>query len=190
MTNSNEEILFAQVTKIGGYVLTISGSGEDGVKNIDYNAARSIALEFAKENGIESPDVVWADTIENDVYLNIAPTQNGIILYPDLVKVKINLTSGSVVGYDAVSYFTNHTERQLEQGELADERAIGGVPSNFEIVQVRWVLSPLDYNREIVCKEVQAENEEGTYYFYFNGENGQLENVLKVVETDNGNLLM
>lgn len=189
-TNSAEEVLFVQTTKIGGHILTISGSGEDGVKNIDYNAARQIALEFASQNGIENPDVVWADTIQNDVYLNIAPTQNGIILYPDLVKVKINLTSGSIVGYDAVSYFTNHVNRDVGKGSLTDERAIGSVPSTFEIVQVRWVLSPLDYNREVVCKEVQAENSEGTYYFYFNGTSGQLENVLKVVQTDNGNLLL
>lgn len=188
--NSAEEELFVQVTKIGGYILTISGTGEDGVKNIDYNTARSIALEFASQNGIENPDVVWADTIENDVYLNIAPTQSGIILYPDLVKVKVNLTSGSVVGYDATPYFTNHTQRAISKGSLPDERAIGSIPSTFDIVQVRWVLSPLDYNREVVCKEIEAENEEGTYYFYFNGTSGEIEDVLKVVQTDNGNLLM
>ncbi|MBO5395143.1 MAG: germination protein YpeB [Clostridia bacterium] len=190
VTNSSEEMLFVQVTKIGGHILTISGTGEEGVENIDYNAARKIALEFARGNGIENPDVVWADSIGNDVYLNIAPTQNGIILYPDLVKVKVNTTSGSVVGYDATPYFTNHTNRKISKGTLADDRAIGSVPSTFEIVQVRWVLSPLDYNREVVCKEVQAENTEGTYYFYFNGTTGELEDVLKVVQTDNGNLLM
>ena len=188
--NSEGEILFAQVTKIGGHILTISGTSQDGEKNTDYDDLRTLALNFAKGNGIENPDVVWADWVENDLYLNIAPTENGIILYPDLVKVKLNATSGSVVGYDATPYFTNHTERKIAKGGLSQATAVGYLPKNFEIIQSRWVLSPLDYNREVVCREVEAVGDDGKYYFYFNGENGQLENVLKVVETDDGSLLM
>ena len=188
--NSEDEILFAQVTKIGGHILTISGTAQEGEREVDYETLRGLALEFASENGVENPDVVWADWIDNDLYLNIAPVQNGIILYPDLVKVKLNATSGVVVGYDATSYFTNHTQRQLSKGTLSYEKAVGYLPKTFDIIQSRWVLSPLDYNREVVCREVEASSDEGKYYFYFDGTSGQLENVLKVVETDDGNLLM
>ena len=188
--NSDDEILFAQVTKIGGHILTISGTTEDGDKNADYDTLRNLALNFAKENGVANPDVVWADWIENDLYLNIAPTENGIILYPDLVKVKLNATTGAVVGYDATAYFTNHSERKLSKGNLSESTAIGYLPKTFDIIKTRWVLSPLDYNREVVCREVEAVGEDGKYYFYFNGQTGDLENILKVVETDDGSLLM
>lgn len=188
--NADNEKLYVQVTKIGGHILTVSGAGRDGQNSIDMDAAKDIAKNFAKDNGVENPEVVWSDSIENDVYLNIAPKSSGIILYPDLVKVKINLTSGTVVGYDATTYFTNHTKRNLSSGTLSQSDARGKVPSTFEIVQSRVVLSPLDYNREVVCIEVEADNDDGTYYFYFNAANGNLENVLKVIETDDGNLLM
>ena len=52
------------------------------------------------------------------------------------------------------------------------------------------MLSPLDYNREVVCIEIEALDNESTYYFYFNAQTGDVENVLKVIKTDNGNLLM
>ena len=188
--NSSDEMLFVQVSQIGGYILTISGAGENGNKKIDFNEAKTIALNFAIDNGIESPEVVWHDSIGNDVYFNITPTQNGIVLYPDLVKVKINLVSGSVVGYDSTSYFTNHTERSLSKGELSYSQASGRVPSNFELIGHRIVLSPLDYNREVVCMEIEATEDGSTYYFYFNSNSGELENVLKVIKTDDGNLLM
>lgn len=190
VTNSNEEELYIQMTQIEGHILTISGAGENGAQTIDYEAAKNIALEFAKENGIEDGEVVWNDTIKEDVYLNIAPKENGIILYPDLVKVKVNLVSGTVVGYDATSYFTNHTARTLSKGSLSLADAKGKVPSKFTIENARYVLSPLDYNREVVCVEVEATGEGGTYYFYYNVNDGSLENVLKVIETDDGNLLM
>lgn len=190
VTNSNEEELYIQMTQIEGHILTISGAGENGAQTIDYEAAKNIALEFAKENGIEDGEVVWNDTIKEDVYLNIAPKGNGIILYPDLVKVKVNLVSGTVVGYDATSYFTNHTARTLSKGSLSLADAKGKVPSKFTIENARYVLSPLDYNREVVCVEVEATGEGSTYYFYYNASDGSLENVLKVIETDDGNLLM
>lgn len=190
ITNADDEMLYIQVTQKGGHILTVSGAGADGEEAIDKAKAKEIALEFASENGIEDAEVVWSDQIGSDIYLNIAPKQSGIILYPDLVKVKINLVSGTVVGYDATPYFTNHVDRTLSKGSLSSSTAIGKVPSYFEIVQSRLVLSPLDYNREVVCVEVEATRDDGTYYFYFNVENGELENVLKVVETDNGNLLM
>ena len=85
--NSDDEMLFIQVSKIGGNILTISGTGKEGDASIDYASARKLALVFASENGIENPDVVWADSIAEDVYLNIAPTQNGIILYTDFQEV-------------------------------------------------------------------------------------------------------
>jgi len=190
LTNADEEMLYIQITQIGGHILTVSGAGREGEENIDKAAAKEIALEFASENGIEDGEVVWSDQIGNDFYLNIAPKESGIILYPDLVKVKVNLTSGTIVGYDATSYFTNHVERKLSKGSLTQSTALGKVPSYFEIIQSRLVLSPLDYNREVVCFEVEATRDDGKYYFYFNVDNGELENVLKVIETDNGNLLM
>ena len=188
--NSENETLFVQMTKINGNILTVSGAGSNGIKQIDEETAKQIALDFAAENGIEDARIVWQDTIENDIYFNITPAQNGIILYPDLVKVKINMVGGTVVGYDATNYFTNHTLRDLKKGDISYSQVSGQVPSNFEIVQNRLVLTPLDYNRELVCIEIEATDGDDTYYFYFNDKTGELENILKVIKTDNGNLLM
>ncbi len=188
--NSDAETLYMQVTKIGGNILTVSGAGRAGEASIDKVQAEKLAIEFAKNNGVENAKVVWSDQLYEDLYLNIAPVQNGIILYPDLVKVKINLVTGTVVGYDATSYFTNHTERTLNQGAITQEDAESKVSSAFTIVQTRKALTPLDYNREVVCYEVEATKDENTYYFYFNVENGNTENILKVIKTDNGSLLM
>lgn len=190
VTNADNETLFVQVSQIGGHILTISGAGRDGEAGIDVDSAKQIAVEFATNNGVEDAQVVWSDTIENDVYLNIAPKVDGIVLYPDLVKVKVNMASGTIVGYDATPYFTNHTDRELGKGILTLSDAKGKVPSNYEIVGARLVLAPLDYNREVVCVEVEADYQNDTYYFYFNAQDGELENVLKVIETENGNLLM
>lgn len=190
ITNSKGETLFVQSAKVEGFILTVSGVGENGEDNIDGAGAKEIALSFAQNNGIEGASIVWSDVIDNNIYFNIAPSQSGIILYPDLVKVKVNTASGTVVGYDATSYFTNHVARSLESGGITLTDAKSKIASDFEIISARKVLAPLDYNREVVCVEVEAVQNGERYYFYFNATNGKNENVLKVIKTDNGNLLM
>lgn len=185
ITSDNQE-LYAQVTIQGGHLLTVSGQNVSDVKNIDMATGEKIAKEFAKSNDIENPEIVWSEELNNQAYFNIAPKENGIILYPDLVKVKVDLEYGNVIGYDAISYYTNHTNRTL--GSASDVSV--SIPSGFKIVTKRLVLAPLDYNREVLCYEYQCEKEGITYYFYFNAKTGVEENILKVVETTDSSKLM
>lgn len=191
VVNTDSQKLFVQVTKIGGHVLTVSGKGsETGEKNIDEKSAQKIAVDFAKENGINDPQVVWKDSLNNCVYFNLAPTQNNIVLYPDLVKVKVDLGSGTVIGYDATSYFMNHTERNLSAPKLAPNAFKDKLPSQMVVKNMRTVLAPIDYNKEIICFEYECEKDASTYYFYLNATTGEEENVLKVVKTADGNKLL
>lgn len=191
LRTSDNTTLYVQTTQIGGHVLTVSGvSGNNGEVAIEGDDAQKMAVEFAKANGIENPLVVWTDTIDSQAYFNIAPTQNGVVLYPDLVKVKIDLNNGTVIGYDATSYFTNHTTRQLESATYSQDKSRTRIPENFVIKSERIVLAPLDYNREVLCYEFACDNDNNEYYFYINAKTGQDENILRVIQTENGNKLM
>ena len=103
---------------------------------------------------------------------------------------KKNLTGTAnqpnVIGYDAISYWTNHTDRKLAS---AGEVKVA-IPSGFKTKAKRLVLAPLDYNREVLCFEYECEKEGITYYFYFNAQTGEEENILKVIETTDSSKLM
>ena len=187
---TDSQFMSVQVSKIGGHILTISGNVKNAEKNISFDQAEKIALDFAKENGIEQPKVVWSQELDSQTYLNIAPVQNGVILYPDLIKVKVDMTFGDIIGYDAVTYFTNHTDRALPGAKISKESARDKIESSFKIEKERLVLAPLDYNREELCFEFECLRDGATYYIYINAETGEEENVLKVVETTDGSKLM
>lgn len=190
-TNSDDENLYIQVTKIGGHILTVSGAGNsDREVEVNYDQAKKIALDFAKSNGIEEGEVVWTDTIYDQTYFNIAPVENGVVIYPDLVKVKVDLTSGTVVGYDATTYFTNHTDRSIGSALVSKDSVAKSVPSDFETTLSRLALVPLEYNRDVLCWEFECERGDEVYYFYFNAKTGEEENILKVIKTDDGSKLM
>ncbi len=188
---TNGHTLFAQVSKKGGNIITVSGT-DDGLKTdkISMEEGEKIALNFAKENQIENAVCVWSDTLENCGYFNITPTENNIILYPDLVKVKVDMSSGVVIGYDSATYFTNHTKRLFPPVKISKETAKKTLPKNYQISKGRLVLAPLDYSREILCWEFEGEKDGEQYYFYINAENGKEENILKVIKTEDGSKLM
>ena len=181
---------FLQVTKKGGHLLTISGRNAGGQSVLDYDKAEKIALNFAEKNGVKNAQVVWYQELNGQMYFNIAPTQNGVVLYPDLVKVKVDLENENVVGFDAIAYYTNHTDRQIEIATISAEDAREQISQDFDIVAERLCLSPLDFNREVLCWEFECEKENATFYFYINAQTGKQENVLKVVYTTDGSKLM
>ncbi|MBE7075886.1 MAG: hypothetical protein E7375_02300 [Clostridiales bacterium] len=190
LMNSNNQKIYVQASKKGGHIITVSGNVESDMKNIDFAKAKKIALDFAKENGVEDAEVVWSEELNSQAYFNIAPTQNGIVLYPDLVKVKVDMENAEVIGYDAISYWTNHTKRNLPKASLSVEDARKSIDQSFEIKNERKTLTPLDYNREVLCYEFECEKNGATYYIYINAETGIEENILKVVETSDGSKLM
>lgn len=189
--NTDSQTLYVQVSKIGGHIITVSGQGSMGSeKNITENDAKKISLDFANENGIENPEIVWQEEVDGKIYLNIAPTQNSIVLYPDLVKVKVDMGSGNVIGYDATGYFMNHVPRKLTKIAHSAEQYKSILPKSADIIQSRLVLAPLDYGREVICFEYECDYNGAKYYFYINADTGKEENILKVIETSDGNKLM
>ena len=186
LMTSDSQDLYVQVLKTGGNIITVSGQNLSDVKNIDMENGAKIALEFAKRNGIEKAEVVWQEELNNQAYFNLAPVIGDVIIYPELVKVKVDMEHGNVIGYDAITYFTNHTSRNLSG---ANDISVT-LPTGFTLKEKRLVLAPLDYNREVLCYEYRAEKEGITYYFYFNAKTGKEENILKVVETSDSSKLM
>ena len=191
LKTTDEHNLFVQVSKIGGHILTVSGYHEGEVQSeVSVDEGEKIALDFAKSNGISNVMVVWKAVLGDEAYYNIAPVQNDIILYPDLVKVKIDLASGTVIGYDATSYFINHIDRNLTGEFISVAKAKQAIPDGFEVEEPKLALAPLDYGKEVVCYEFVSEKEGETYYFYINAVSGKLENILKVISTTDGEKLM
>lgn len=182
--------LYAQVTKNEGKLLTISGYGDSKTKNMTLIDAISKAKKLALlETGVNF-DCVWSDIVSNDAYINLAPVENKIVIYPDLIKVKVDLASGEVVGYSASAFYTNHTSRKLPSATFEKALADTKVPNGFKVEMSRLCLAPLEYGAEKLCYEYKCTNNDITYYIYINATNGITENILRVVQTNDGNKLM
>ena len=107
-----------------------------------------------------------------------------------MIKLKIDLSDGTVLGFEASAYYTNHVKRTLLKGNYSIENAKNKINKNFVIQEERLALIPLDYGQEVLCYEFVCKHGGDDYYFYINTTTGVEENILKIIQTDNGSLLM
>lgn len=181
---------YIQITKTGGHLLTVSGYGDDDNKNVTLSEAISKVRNIIKEQTELDFDCVWSDIVGADAYLNFVPVLKGVVMYPDLIKAKVDLASGTMTGYSASSYYTNHTPRAVQTATYDKAQADKKVPDGFEVLMSRLCIAPLDYGEEKLCYEYKCEKNDSVYYIYINATTGITENILRVVETSDGNKLM
>ncbi len=187
---SKNNNLFIQVSKNGGEILSISGEVGNGRVAVSKEQAVENAKDFAKKCGVENLSVVWQDEIGNDMYINFAPVQQGAILYADLVKVKVDLSTGIVAGYEASGYFANHKQRNIAQPAITKEQAVAEIDKSISVEKTVLCVAPIEGKGEVLCYEVKGYLDGSTFYYYINAQNGTCENILEIVQTNNGNLIM
>lgn len=66
---------------------------------------------------------VWSNESGTVATINFAYEAEDVIVYSDLVKVKVCEERGLVTGMEASSYYLNHTERSIPAPALTAEEA-------------------------------------------------------------------
>ena len=175
-----------RLTKAGGYVLEYSdGAVSSGAgKSMDEMTASAGAL--LEELGYEDMKAVWASESDEAVYINFAYTLDGVVYYPDLIKVKVMPDTGAVSGIEAMNYIYNHTER--DKAVFADIEL--ALPEGFDADNVGKAVIPTDFNTEIAVYEAAGEYNGGYYYLYFDAVTGEEREVLRVIEDGNQGMLI
>ena len=148
------------------------------------------AENFAKKLGLNDMKCVWSAASEEISYINLAPVIDDIIMYPDLIKVKVDLKNNSLVGWEATSYAYNHTERDDLIPQLSEDEARKLVSSNLDVNSQKLCVIPLDYVGETLAYEFAGKYNDFNYYLYIDAYNGSQVRILKVVQTDEGELVL
>ncbi len=188
--NLDDSILYAQMSKNDGKLIMFSYAGSCESVVVDEDTAIENATQFLSNMGLKDMQEVWMN-ISNNVYtFNFAKKQNGIILYPDLVKVRVCAETGKVIGIEAKSYYTNHTTRNIASASLSESQARQKVFDGIEIKASRLALVPIGNESEKLCYEFFGDYDGQTYYVYIDANNGRQVQMFKVVEGTEGAYLM
>ena len=119
--------------------------------------------------------------------INYAYEQDGVIIYPDLIKVKIALDDGEVLGLETTGYLNNHEKRSINKSNIISEKeAAKALSSNLNIESSRLAIIPTEFRTEIFCWELKGKIEEREFLLYVNAKTGRVEDILIVVQNENG----
>ena len=89
--------------------------------------------------------------------VNLAYTQDNIIIYPDLIKVKVALDNGEVLGIEATNYYNSHKEkREIAKAKISKEDALKSVNPKLEISSVDMAIIPTEWSTENYCYEIKG----------------------------------
>lgn len=181
---------YIQITERGKFLLTVSGVCKDGSQEYNEDECKQIAEKFMSDLNLQNMKVVWQASADNICYLNLVYTIDNVYVYPDMIKVKVDMTNGAIMGMEASAYAYNHIQRQSQQANFAATTARESLVKGLAVTSQKLVIIPLDYGGECLAYEFSANKNGAQYYIYIDAQTGEQIRVLKVIKTDQGNLLL
>lgn len=186
---TNDGEMFAQLAKKGGKVVMFDSFKDCPNKNFSVDRCLNIAQDFLKTLGYDGMKGVWTSENGTTCNLNFVYEQNGVILYPDMVKVKVCEERGIVTGLDSLAYVLNHTDRKLTKATISEEQAKEKINAEFASEGSRLTLIPFE-DSEVLAYEFFGTYKNNQYYIYVDAKTGEELQTLTVIGTAQGRALM
>lgn len=179
--------VYMGVSKKGGKVLWMANPRPVSNATLSAEEGEVKALEYLQNKGFDSMEPNYSLTYDGTVLYNFAFKKDNITIYPDLIKVKIALDTGEVVGFDASAYYLNHQDRNIEMPTIDENQAKSMIKTKFEIDSIRLALIPKG-KEEILCYEFKGKYQDSDFIVYINGQTAQEEQILQIIKNENGTL--
>lgn len=188
-TNLENDITIS-VSKKGGHIIYMNSNRTVNSEIISQEEANERGKEFLNNKGLNNMKETYYLKQDGIVTINYAYTQNDVVVYSDLIKVKVALDNGEVLGIETTGYLNNHTQRDTSKVKISKEEAKKTLNKDLEISSEGLAIIPTEYNTEILCYEFKGKVDDREFLVYINAENGREEDILIITNTPNGTLTM
>lgn len=188
--NNTDSIFNIFISKKGGHVVQATSDREVKEEKISNAEAVDLGKQFLKDHKFISMKETYFIKEGNTITVNYAYNDGGIIVYPDLIKVKIALDNGEVLGVETSGYLNAHKQRNNLEIVISIEDAKAKLNENLNILSEGMAIIPTEWKTEILCYEFKGKVEEKDFLVYINARTGKEEDILVILDTPNGTLTM
>lgn len=179
------------VTCIGGFILDLRDPRAVGPAVLSASDAVARAKEYLKSHKYPDMQESYYTIFEDTITINLAAKIGGVLLYPDLIKVTVALDNGDIIGLESRGYLMSHCSRTLSAPAVSAKTAQSAVAPGLTVLENRLALIPTDGGSEVLCHELICETADKTHVIvYINAQTGMEENILILIESENGTLTM
>ena len=186
---SGEYSISAGVTKQGGHILYLLP--ENASDEINYTEAEltDIARAFLVSRGYGDMEMSYYSAFGGILTINFAAMQDGVILYPDLLKLQLSMKDGRVIGMDANAYLKNHRTRAIPAPALSADEAMQRISPRLQAVSAELCVIPQN-RAEYLCYEIDASDAGGEFLVYVDALTGVERDLMQVISRSNATLVM
>ena len=188
--NKKDENITIAITKKGGHIFYFNCNRDVNEEKLSYDDANKRGLEFLNNLGINNMKETYYLNENGIITINYAYNQDNVIMYPDLIKVKVALDDGEILGVETKGYLNNHTERKISKNVISIDEAKSKLNKNLNIQSEGMAMIPTEFKTEILCYEFKGKINDSEFLVYINAETGDEEDILIVYNTPNGVLTM
>lgn len=174
------------ITKQDGKLVLLMLDRTVKEQKLKIDEAKEIGDKYLASLGLSSFDPTYYQTTENMTTINYAAVQDGVLLYPDLIKVKIAMDTGEICSVECTGYIFNHTQRTNIIPQITEEQAKANLSKGMKLEKTRLAVIPTDSNNEVLTYEFKGKIEDNTFLIYINANTGKEENILILLETGRG----
>ena len=185
---NDEKTIGISISKKGGHVVYLNYNREVTEEKISPEEAIEKGKEYLAQKGFNNMQQTYYLKEEGFITVNYAYTQNDVIMYPDLIKVKIALDNAEVIGLETTGYLNCHYERQIPSDKISIEQAKESLSNKVQITSEKLAIIPTEWNTEVFCYEFKGKIEDIDFIAYINAQTGKEEDILIITNTSNGTL--
>ena len=178
------------VTQQGGYIYSMLYTRPVASDKIKIDEAKAIGKQFLESHGYKGMKDTYYLKQDGTAVINYAYMQDNVIVYPDLIKVKIALDNGQIIGFESKAYLASHTVRSIPKPAITLAQARAKISSKMKVLSSGMAIIPTQFKTEIFTYEFKGKLNKNDFLVYINAETGREENILMIVSTPNGILTM
>lgn len=188
ITTNDGQTIGISISKKGGHIVLLNSNRDVETIQLDEQEAIAKAKEYLASKGFNSMQETYYMKQDGFITINFAYKQNDVVIYADLIKVKVALDNGEVIGLETTGYLNNHHERKIPTQKVSKEKAKTQITTNAQITSEGFAMIPTEWKTEKFCYEFKGKIENIDFIAYINAETGEEEDILIITNTGNGTL--
>lgn len=185
ITNEDKTIGIS-ISKKGGHVVFMNYDRDITGENITQQEAIQKGKEYLASKGFENMQETYSTKNNGFITVNYAYKQGNVIIYSDLIKVKIALDNGEIIGIETTGYLNCHYEREIPTKLITAEEASKNISQNVQMEVKGLAMIPTEFNTEVLCYEIKGKVNEIEFLTYVNAQTGKEQDTLILMNTENG----
>ena len=188
ITTNDDKNIGISLSRRGGHVVYLISDRTVDEEKISEQDAVQKGKQYLEDKGFTNMKETYYQKENGYLIVNYAYVQDEVVMYADLIKVKIALDDGEILGLETTGYLNNHYQRPNLTTKISVEEARNNISEQAEVSSEGLAMIPTEWKTEILCYEFKGKIKEVDFIAYINAKTGEEEDILIVTNTPNGTL--